>query len=264
MNLDSKLDDLFNRTNEAYMTNEVGPVTDIYVDMEYLQDMRIGALLHTVKVKKELEYIYAKLPDYNKRFDYECASYFPALKHTDEELDYLIHDKSSVDMVCFKAPFTTTYYEFASLLMLIQHHNRSVSGKPFIIHIHLNVDNPLYPDELLRAFESVFHNRMTNIQFDITKLPRYTLALNEYSCCKLLLIYNIEEFVREDTPTSVAFVSDGVFFNKKVFSVPYVNKDIIKDTEQYEEAMTSTHSQLNLFCDFFYIPSKIPKFNPRN
>ena len=47
-----RLQDLFNQTSEQFINQEFGPVTKIYVDLEYLQDLRLGALLHLVKVPK--------------------------------------------------------------------------------------------------------------------------------------------------------------------------------------------------------------------
>ena len=256
----NQFQDLFNQTSEQFITQELGPVTRIYVDLEYLQDLRLGALLHLVKVPKEMEYIYHKLPEYNKKLNYECGSYFPALKHTDEELDALLQNRREVDMVCFKAPFTSVYYEFGNLLMTLQHHNRATSSRPLDIRIRMNVANPLYPDELLRALIGAFQERMPNVFFDITKEPRYTLPVNDYAENKLLFLYNIEEFVKEGTDLSVAFVSEGRFFDKRVFTVPYVNKTLISEPERYQEALASTRAQLDLYCDFAYVPSTIPKF----
>lgn len=256
----SHLEDLFNQTSEQFIRQELGPVTRIYVDLEYLQDLRLGALMHLVKVPKEMEYILHKLPEYNKKYDYECCSHFPALKHTDEELDALLNDPNEVDMICFKAPFTSIYYEFSNILMMIQHHNRAASSRPLDIRVRLNVANPLYPDELLGAFQASFQEKLANVFFDITKEPRYTLPVNDYADNKLLLIYNIEEFVKEGSDLSVAFVSEGRFFDTRIFTVPYVNKTLITDPEQYQEALTSTRAQLDLYCDFAYIPAIIPTF----
>ena len=124
----------------------------------------------------------------------------------------------------------------------------------------MNVANPLYPDELLNALQLAFQERMSNVHFDITKEPRYTLPVNDYADNKLLLIYNIEEFVEEGSDLSVAFVSEGRFFDTRIFTVPYVNKTLIPDPERYQEALTSTRAQLDLYCDFAYIPSTIPTF----
>lgn len=254
------LQDLFNQTSEQFIRQELGPVTRIYVDLEYLQDLKLGALMHLVKVPKEMAYILHKLPEYNKKYDYECCSHFPALKHTDEELEALLRDPDQVDMICFKAPFTSIYYEFSNILMMIQHHNRAASSRPQDIRIRMNIANPLYPDELLNAFESAFQERMPNVHFDITKEPRYTLPVNDYADNKILLIHNIEEFVKEGTDLSVAFVSEGRFFDCRIFTVPYVNKTLISDPERYQEALTSTRAQLDLYCDFAYVPATIPTF----
>lgn len=256
----SQLQDLFNQTSEQFIRQELGPVTRIYVDLEYLQDLRLGALMHLVKVPKEMAYILHKLPEYNKKYDYECCSHFPALKYTDEQLDELLRDPNQVDMICFKAPFTSIYYEFGNILMMIQHHNRAASARPLDIRIRLNVANPLYPDELLNTLELAFQERMQNVHFDITKEPRYTLPVNDYADNKLLLIYNIEEFVKEGSDLSVAFVSEGRFFDTRILTVPYVNKTLISDPEQYQDALTSTRAQLDLYCDFSYVPSTIPTF----
>ena len=258
-----RLQDLFNQTSEQFINQEFGPVTKIYVDLEYLQDLRLGALLHLVKVPKEMAYILHKLPDYNKKLDYECCSHFPALKHTDEELDALLQDKRNIDLICFKAPFTSMYYEFVEVLMMLEHHNRAASSKPLNIHVRMNVANPLYPKELLNEFQRKINQRMPNVQFDITKVPRYQLPVDDYVENKLLMIYNIEEFVAEGTDLSVAFVAEGKFFEKRVFTIPYVNKKLIPDPDRYQEALNSTRVHLDLYCDFAYVPATIPMFTTK-
>ena len=255
-----RLENLFTQTSEQSVLKENGPLTEIYVDMEYLQDLRLGTLLHLIQVEKEMEYIQHKLPVYNQKTDYACGAYFPALKHSDEEIDALLQDPKAVDLICFKAPFTSTYYELNNILMMLHQHNRAASSKPVNIHLHINVDNLHYPKELLKELKRDYKKRFEFLEVTITKCKRYTLPLGEYLKKELLLIYNIEEFLKQDTPTSIAFVGEGSFFDKKVFSVPYINKSVVKDPDKYEIALESTRVNLDVYCDFAYVPSTIPQF----
>ncbi len=250
---------LFNQSSEMMFTEENGPINRIYVDMEYLQDLRFGALLQMLRVPKEMEYIYHELDDYNKKYDYECASHFPALGYTDEQLDVVLSDSNKIDMVCFKAPFTSAYYQFTNILMMLQHHNRAVSSKPLDIYVQVNVANPLYPTELLREFKDNLAKLLPGTNVEFSRQPRYTCPIDDYNNKQLLMLYNIEEFLKQDTPTSLAMVGEGTFFNKKVFSIPYVNKNLKHEPEEYNDVLSMTQTQLNVYCDFAYLPSYIER-----
>ena len=254
------LEELFNKSSEQSVLQENGPLTSIYVDIEYLQDLKLGALFHLIKVEREMEYIQHKLPVYNQKTDYDCGKYFPALKHSDEEIVELLNDSNQIDLICFKAPFTSTYYELNNILLMLHQHNHAVSSKSTKILLHINVDNLKYPSELLKELKNDYLHRFDFLDVVITKCNRYTLPIGEYVNKQLLLIHNIEEFLKQDTPTSIAFVGEGSFFNKKVFSVPYINRQVIKDPDQYDVALESTKLNLNIYCDFAYVPSTIPTF----
>ena len=258
-----RLQEAFNQSSEKAVLDENGPITEIYVDLEYLQDLRFGALLHTVSVKKEMEYINFKLPEYNQRLDYNCASYFPALGKTEEDLDNLLMNRDEIDLICFKAPFTSMYYEFTNMLVMITHHNHAVSSKRKSISIHVNVNNKLYPNELLKEFKAVLQERFTDITVNFTKEKPYTCPLSDYTEKQLLYIYNIEEFLKQDSATAKAFVADGKFFDKKIISFPYVNRSVIKNPEDDYLALRSTRAQLDVYCDFQYVRSTIPINKPK-
>ena len=253
-----RLAEAFNMSSEQAVMDQLGPITDIYVDMEYLQDLKLGALMHLIKVPKEMEYITYKIPEYNKRIDYECAKYFPALGHTEEELEELLHNKRTLDMICFKAPFTSLYTEFTNSLLMITHHNRAVASSFKPIHIQVNVNNKLYPVELLNEFRAVVTEHFRGMTVTFTMEKPYNCPLSDYLSKQLLYIYNIEDFVKQGSATATAFVAEGSFFNKKIISFPYINKTLIKDPADYDFALKSTRAQLDVYCDFQYVRSTIP------
>ena len=108
-----------------YINNKVDPITQhflkiipeldytfklvnkIYIDMELLQDFKLGALLSTVTVKEEVEYIMSCLPVYNLKFNNRTAEYFPVLKKTDEELLSIVKNNSI--KTALLSPWTKIY-----------------------------------------------------------------------------------------------------------------------------------------------------------
>ena len=247
-----KLLDLFNKTSEEAVLSEHGPITDIYVDMDYLQDLKIGALLHRVTVQKELEYILHKIPAYNKRFDYECAKYFPALGISERDILNDLKDDNKIDLICFKAPFTSVYYEFVELLRAIINHNKAVSSKHVGLQIQINVENTLYPTELLSELSLNFKKKFPGITVVFSHDKNYNAELLEYTKKNLLLIYNLEAWLKNED-VAKGFVAEGLFFDKDIISFPYVNPSLIKDIEQYDTALDSTQKQIDIYCDFQYL-----------
>ena len=75
----SKLGELFDDVGKSYFENDTKPVTRVYVDLEYMQDLRFGALLYGLSVKQEMDYIHSRLDQYNNRYDREVCKYFPTL-----------------------------------------------------------------------------------------------------------------------------------------------------------------------------------------
>ena len=110
MSVQESLDKL----SKSYFTEITDKVSKIYVDMEILQDLRLGALLQTATVPEEIEYIQSCLPDYNNKLDLKTAEHFPVLNKTDDELDQII--KQNPIKTALVAPWTKIYYNFQIVL----------------------------------------------------------------------------------------------------------------------------------------------------
>ena len=115
----SKLGELFDDVGKAYFNAEARPITRVYADLEYLQDLRFGALLYGVSVKEEMDYIHSKIEQYNNRYTLETAKYFPVFKKTDADLDKLLQTPVVLDKICFLAPWTSVFFHFVEFLLLL-------------------------------------------------------------------------------------------------------------------------------------------------
>lgn len=252
----AKYEQTFQEVANKYFQDETGPIEKIYVDLEYLQDFKFGALLTTITTKKELEYIYHKLKDYNSRFDEDVSKYFPALKVSEEQISEIMKNKSLLKFI--KAPWTSAYYDFMIITRFIAHQNRAVSSTPIVLEFNINVSDVEYPQELANLVKIHLSESFGDVRVNFTHMKRYEDQLSFYLQQDVLFLKDMEQFVKEDTDTSIAFVSEGRFFNKKIFAKPQINPDLNITKKQYKDALTSTQIQLDVYCDFAYIQSLIP------
>lgn len=256
----SNVGQLFEEVGNDYFSKYHGPISEIYLDFEYLQDLKFGAILYGISVPKELEYVQSKLSVYNQRMDFETAKYFPIFNKTEKDLKALLTNIAPMNWIALKAPFTTFYDLLLEGFQIITTHNKSASTKPIIIHLTINVEYELYPKELLQFLQYRIQHLFPNIRVEFIYNTRYTLDISEYLKQDLLFLYDIESFVKENTATSRQFVQEGGFFNKRIYARPYINPSFRYKEEDYETILKSTQANLNIYCDFQYIPSLIPIF----
>lgn len=63
----------FLSAEEMMFKSDCKPIENIYVDLEYLQDLKLGTIINTVTVKEELAYIVHNLDGYNDRYDRDTS-----------------------------------------------------------------------------------------------------------------------------------------------------------------------------------------------
>lgn len=249
----SKLGELFDDVGKSYFEAENKPVTRVYVDLEYIQDLRFGALLYGVSVDKEMSYIHSKIEQYNNRYDKCVAKYFPALRKTDEELDNLLHTPVVCDRICFIAPWTSVYFNLIELLLFIKQHNKRMLDHDVKMFLTINVSDIEYPIELRKHLEETLSKQL-NMNVSVQQMERYSDDLSEYLKYDLMFLYDYGQFVNTYPG---AFVGEGKFADTRIVAQPYIEEGLGHKAEDYEYVLKSTEKGMDIYCDFSFLRSNI-------
>ena len=251
----SKLGELFDDVGKSYFEAENKPVTRVYADLEYLQDLRFGALLYGVTVDLEMKYIHDKLDQYNSRYDRYTTKYFPVLKKTEEDIDRLLQTPIVLDRICFLAPWTSVYYHLIELIFYFKQHNKRMSDSDKKITLIINVSDVDYPIELRKHLEDTLSNQL-EINVIIEQKDRYSEPASEYLKYDIMFLYDYGQFVQRFPKE---FVGDGKFSDIRIIAQPYIEEGLGHKPEDYEFVLKSTEKGMDIYCDFSFLRSNIVK-----
>ena len=234
------------------------PINNIYVDLELMQDFKIGALLSMITLKEEIEYIQHNLPKYNKRYDFECAKYFPALKISEHDINLRLKSEAQNIFITTMSPFNGVWSIFANCLVDIGHHN-DMTKNNVKTRIVFNIADIPYPDPLKIDITDNVNKYLHNVDVQFTQYERYDET--DLSGYDLLFIYDLPQFVKPDTTTSKQFFREGKFANARIYTVPRKSKDKQIPDDKLDFAFEATHKWLQLFCDeLFFINDLLPTY----
>lgn len=249
----SKTGELFDEVGKNYFDQDSKPVTRVYVDLEYIQDLRFGALLYGLSIDMEMKYVHTCLKKYNNRLDFETAKYFPALHKTDEELDVKLKEGVSKDRICFIAPFTSVYYNLMEAIDMFKSHNKRMLETEVPMKLTINCSDVDYPIELQHYLCDVLSHQL-DIQVDFQQINRYEMDAKDYLSYDLLFLYDYGKFVNS-FPTR--FVGEGDFINTKIVAKPYIEAKLGFKPDRYDEVIASTERGMDIYCDFNFLKSEI-------
>lgn len=255
--------DTFADAGTRILQKEYRQIKRIYVDLEYLQDLRFGAILTHLKSSDELKYVFSCLNRYNARYDEHTSLYFPNLHLNDKIIEADFKDAHTVAKIASVAPMTSMYYNFNTLVSMFVRSNKYVSEGDSTIKISIGVDNQFYPDRLLRLFKENIESRFgSKVSVSIEKCRRYSQGYEFFHSNDILFLYDFESFVNANPRMSTAFAGEGMFVDKTIFAIPQVNDKFnhLSDKDK-ERGIDKMRDQLNLYCDFEYAPSEILMFN---
>ena len=249
----SDLGKTFEEVGQQYFNAEMKPVARVYADLEYLQDLRFGALLRSVTCQREMDYIQAMIKRYNNRYDQKTARYFPVLKKTDDDLDELLKTSTEKDRICFLAPWTSAYDHLLEVIDLYQQHNKRLLDKVPEMKLVINISDVDYPIELQQELVKTIE-RLMRISVEIQQMERYTADVKEYLGYDLMFLYDYGKFVNT-FPTQ--FVGEGRFTDTRIIAMPYIQAGLGHNPEDYEYVLASTEKGMDIYCDFSFLRSNI-------
>ena len=242
----------FEEAGKQILARECKPPMRVYADLEYLQDLRYGAMCCSATLQDERSYIVYYTKRYNIRYDFHTASHFPALGKTDEELDAMLRDSGS-ERIFLNAPFTTAYKGLVAILAASAVQARRFFEHPEVIRLTINCTYKNYPEKLLERLRRTIQE-MVPVQVEFTSADRYVLPYKEYQSHDLLLLHDYGTFVRTH---AIPYIHEGHFLDNRIVAQPYIEDKILKICEDPEEMLRKQECNLDLYSDFRFLRATI-------
>mgnify|MGYP000614394962 CR=1 FL=1 len=253
----------------------LSPITKIYIDVEYIQDLLVGALLLLWKqTKSESDYTYfiQQLPSYNNRLTFDTMHYFPKWKNriaTNESLDAFIRNEKNIRQLLLNAPYTDVACYLKDHHKLYKEQNNRLGEKhPKPITYNVNV----YPLPINEDVIQFFQYRMkaliedNSIIINVLSKPIQSLNTAFFKNTYTAYMYRFTDMTTQEySPCYLAYYHHLVFKNTTV-ATPFriTLKESLKDdlvyryTErQLEESCSATLLTMSVFSDFKFVNPKI-------
>ena len=243
----------FLAAEDMIFKSEHKPIQRIYIDLEYMQDLRFGAMLNMLKVKEELSYIIHNIGKYNSRYDRGLCKYFKALKIDEDRIDRVLHRQLAVDKVCVTSPFTSIYYYLYKIVVAASNHIKAMEEHPKAIEIVINCSDVQYPEILQEKLCSTLSEQL-GVVARFTQTKRYSLSSNEYLSYDLLMLVDYGDFVKQHAQT---LIGSGKFSDIRVVAQPYIEDEILTKIDDPEYTLAYTEKSLGVYCEFSYLRSNI-------
>ena len=238
----------FDSMSEAYMEQEFSPISNIYYDMDLLQDFRLGAVLCSINTELEYEYLVKKLPDYNNRYDNATIKYFSALPDIDDIfMDNYLCDPEHHHVLAAMSPWTALMNDqFSYLKNIVETNNRCQASQ--VVTVHLGLGDVGYSEPLRENLSHSFYNISPNIRLEFHDNTIMYLDKRIMDNMDVIMVSDINAFM--NAPNAKAWITEEGFFDKSIMAPKIVTEKITEDVEQVLE---KTLVVLRAYFQFTYI-----------
>jgi hypothetical protein len=241
--------------SEEYFRAKFVPIRNIYLDIEVLQDFRLGALLHLITTQTELDYIRYRLKDYSNRLGSETMRYFPAIKDISEkDLDECIANKDKHRSLVVISPTTEFYMGLPDMIRHINENNSRCATEVYHVNIHIGTNSVILDQDLKENIIFQFKNFDKTLNTIIYNRPLSGMEEEIIRNIDITAVDNIKQFTND--PVIRKHFSDSDFLNKQVLAHPYIDVELLEG-ETSEQLLSNTKTMLDVYCDFDYIQRKV-------
>ena len=174
--------DSLKRNNEKEFEDMMTPIKRVYIDIEFLQDFRLGALIKLIKTDVEYQYIREKIPIYSASHGEPVTKFFPDLGFKEEQIDEYMKDESHWEGLAMDSPF---YENVKAICVFIgeylKHNVRVGYNKP--IDVYIGCTDLLYCIQARRRLAVILMDLLdsVNLVFIPTSLYEFEeVAIDDY------------------------------------------------------------------------------------
>lgn len=240
------------KSNEKEFEDMNMPIKRVYIDIEFLQDFRLGALIKLITTDVEYQYILEKLPVYSVSHGEPITRFFPDLGFTEEQVKEYMKDESHWETLAMDSPFYENVESICVFISEYTKHNVRVGySKP--IDVYIGCTDLLYCVEARRRLAVILMDflDMVNLVFIPTSLYEFEeVAIEDYdvymvaSANKLI---NYEPLVKKFEKMEMA--------NKTIIGLEELDttEEELKDANMsIEDAFEATVEFCNMFVKFAF------------
>lgn len=239
--------------------------SNIYLDLSYIQDHKLGLLLSLLANRDEYKYVYSKIPEYNKRVDNGCAKYFPKLKITEEELDEHMTDPENTLPLLRFSPMTVAYAHFRDEYKIMTEHNAKLDLTPSEYTVYVNIhpftlSSDVHSDRVIKEIAKVIRDRILHINVDsnikVLDFPTEKMTLHMFKKMHLLMLTDFGGLLNADLSKQDWMLRQGQMeFITLLSPRRHDLGDAVNNMseEELEKIFRMGHASANLVCTFKYV-----------
>ncbi len=241
--------------------NMLKPIKSVYIDLPYIQDVYLGALILEHMNEKDYKYIYSRIPEYKKRWKLTHADYFPELNYTEEQLLRYMKNQDNAKNILLVSPMTSLFRHLPDFHQDMTNHTKKVSASnelPIIRYV-INV-HPLNPtNEDLHIIHERIKSVAPNALVGFIKKSLGDVQPSLYTDNDIWFIYDMFPLMNVERPAGQHFAKHFSFRESLIFSPRRMGTpELLQEFDQFTEKELHTLSiqtatALNLYSDFYYL-----------
>ena len=243
----------FDTMAHKYMERQMSFVSDIYFDLEVLQDFKFGAALCLAKNEIEYNYIIDKLDEYNRRYNDNIIEHMRLLPNiTDADINAFISDAKNHRVLGSLSPWTHVFRDMPAYMNDLIAKNSRAGNSASAINIHIGTSSVKYNDTLQANLSHSFYSINPIIRthfYDTSIMGLPTTTIDKIS---IIAVNNIEQMFA--APNAEKIINTEDFFDKQVIAPKLISVDI--GDEDPEKILGKTHAVLNTYFQFEYMRRK--------
>lgn len=247
---DEYLAEFSNRVNQI----ENRPVKNLYIQLEAIQALELGALFLMIKTQTEYKYIFDRLDKFARLLTNDVASVFPALGFSNEQItEYIMQHRHEV---CVAAPMYEVYLRNSDLEGLVEY-SRYTTKEPPDLTIYFSCKyfdlDPVTKLKWLMWAKDTFSGTITVKFFkgDIVDLPKGFLTNQDF-----MLINNMPDFVKH--PDIVKGTKEESLWPRRLWGMRQVDPTIIDTSrDNLDECIEYTELELSTLFKYHSFTRKI-------
>ena len=252
-----QLDEVLDKHAAELLAPFQRPVSVIYIDIDYLFDLKLGSLLLQTRGEEDYNYIKEHLVDYENSKSIVVTESFPKLGITEEQVDCLIEDPMIGWQVATAAPKTELFASFWNLLASIETGNKAKSSNvrlKVIINKRGAILSPKMEDWLVRTIQKWDSNTVPII----TNYTSWSEVPDKlFDAIDLMYVFDVKDMFQIGSVAQKRMSDLDERMLKKIV-LAYRQHDPDIKPEELDMALENLSILMNgMFLRFFYADRKI-------
>lgn len=256
---------------DEVMEETFGPIENIYIDLRYMQDFYLGAILALCKSKDEIQYVIDSIDCYNGRFTEDVVeTVFSKLNLTEAEVQSYIHDPKNHSFLFKTSPVTNFCKILKDINEDIEIQNIAASSATKNIVSIYNINT--YPlvlnrqDKIQLKEKLQWFTNRKNLLVASMSTPIENMNIDAYKEFKYMFAYDFYKIIQPtplQTTGFTAFYEKRYLYNSFIYA-PFriVNDKILEEVKYYDsdrlkELVLNTARYLSICSKFSYINPEI-------